>query len=81
MQRRLATILAVYVARYSHHMEQSEARTLSALNRHRAEPIDPMIAECNGRIVKLMGDGLLAEFVSVNDTVKIGIRRQDTSQK
>ena len=35
----------------------------------REKMIDPSIAEGRGRIVKLMGDGVLAEFASVVDAV------------
>ncbi len=36
----------------------------------RADLIDPKIAEPHGRIVKLMGDGMLAEFASVVEAVR-----------
>jgi hypothetical protein len=39
------------------------------LHKHRSEVIDPAIAKHRGRIVKLMGDGLLAEFSSVVEAV------------
>jgi TolB-like protein len=44
--------------------------TLSALNALRKDIIDPKIAAHHGRIVKLMGDGILAEFPSVVDAVQ-----------
>jgi hypothetical protein len=40
-----------------------EEGTLAALKALRVDLIDPKLAEYNGRIVKLMGDGMLAEFV------------------
>jgi TolB-like protein len=51
-------------------MGENEAETLATLNAHRAELIEPRIAEHHGRIVKLMGDGLLAEFGSIVDAVE-----------
>ena len=46
-------------------MGANEIGTLEELRTHRAELIDPKIAEHGGRIVKTMGDGLLLEFPSV----------------
>jgi len=65
MVRRLATILAADVVGYSRLMENDEAGTLASLKAHRAEFIDPLISEYGGRIVKLVGDGTLAEVASV----------------
>ncbi len=69
MERRLAAILAADVFGYSRMMSEDEAGTLAALQRCRSELIDPAIARHHGRIVKLMGDGLLAEFASVVEAV------------
>ena len=65
MQRRLAAILAADVVGYSRLMEADEANTLARLKSIRADLIDPKIANHNGRIVKLMGDGALVEFFSI----------------
>ncbi|MBB6412859.1 hypothetical protein HNQ71_005551 [Mesorhizobium sangaii] len=46
-----------------------EAGTLSALKTHRLEMADGKIAEHQGRIVKLTGDGMLVEFPSVVNAV------------
>lgn len=69
MDRRLAAILAADVAGYSRMMSEDEAGTLSALKRFRIELIEPAIGAHRGRVVKLMGDGLLAEFSSVVEAV------------
>jgi len=69
MVRRLATILAADVVGYSRLMENDEAGTLASLKAHRAEFIDPLISEYGGRIVKLVGDGTLAEVASVVDAL------------
>src|SRR5215211_5505265 len=69
VERRLAAILAADVVGYSHLVEQDEAGTLLALKDLRCEVIDPLLAEYHGRIVKLMGDGAIAEFGSVVDAV------------
>ncbi|MEE8228021.1 MAG: adenylate/guanylate cyclase domain-containing protein, partial [Kiloniellales bacterium] len=39
--------------------------------------IDPKLAEHNGRIVKLMGDGMLVEFASVVDAVRAAVETQE----
>ena len=46
-----------------------EAATLAALKAHRKDLVDAKIAEHQGRIVKLTGDGMLAEFPSVVNAV------------
>jgi len=70
MTRRLAAIMAADVVGYSGLMERDESGTLATLKTHRAELVDPEIAKHDGRIVKLMGDGTLAEFASVVDAVE-----------
>ena len=74
--RRLAAILSADVAGYSRLMGIDEAGTLGALRSHRAELIDPAIAGHNGRIVKLMGDGMLVEFASAIDAVECAVAIQ-----
>jgi len=76
--RRLAAILAADVVGYSRLMGEDEAGTLAALQAHRAEIFDPVIAERGGRLVKLMGDGALVEFPSVVEAVEaaLAIQRQ-----
>jgi class 3 adenylate cyclase/TolB-like protein len=75
-ERRLAAILVADVVSYSRLVEQDEAGTLSALRTLRREVIDPLLAEHHGRIVKLMGDGAIAEFASVVDAVACAVAMQ-----
>src|SRR6187399_779269 len=70
MERRLAVILAADVVGYSALMERDEAGTFARLSAGRKELFEPEIAKHRGRIFKLMGDGLLAEFSSVVDAVE-----------
>lgn len=70
MERRLAAILAADVAGYSRLMSLDESGTLAKLQAHRSELIVPAIARHRGRVVKLMGDGILAEFASVVEAVE-----------
>jgi len=76
VERRLAAILSADVAGYSRLMSEDEAGTLATLKSHRAEFIDPEIANHGGRIVKLMGDGALVEFPSVVDAVECAVAVQ-----
>ena len=64
LERRLAAILAADIVGYSRLMDADEEGTLAALNSQLSEFIEPAITEHQGRIVKLMGDGLLVEFPS-----------------
>ncbi len=70
VERRLAAILSMDVVGYTRLMRADEEGTLARFRAHRAELVEPKIAEYKGRIVKLMGDGLLVEFASVVDAVR-----------
>ncbi len=76
MERRLAAILAADVVGYSRLMGADEAGTLAAMRTLRKDTIEPLIASHRGRIVKLMGDGVLAEFASVVDAVECALAWQ-----
>jgi class 3 adenylate cyclase/TolB-like protein len=76
MDRKLAAILAADVVGYSTLMEQDEQGTYERLRAGRKELFEPEIARHHGRIFKLMGDGLLAEFGSVVDAVECAVSLQ-----
>jgi adenylate cyclase len=57
------------VVGYSLLMAGDEAGTLAALRSYREQLIEPEVAAHSGRVVKLMGDGVLVEFASVVDAV------------
>jgi adenylate cyclase len=76
MERRLAAILAADVVGYSRRMATDEAATLTALKAVRHEIIDRLIAEHQGRIVKLMGDGMLVEFPSAVKSIECAVAIQ-----
>jgi TolB-like protein/class 3 adenylate cyclase/lipoprotein NlpI len=69
VERRLAAILAADVVGYSRLMGIDETGTLAALKQHRSELVDAKIAEHQGRIFKLTGDGIFVEFPSVVNAV------------
>jgi adenylate cyclase len=68
-ERRLVAVLAADVVGYSRLIEANEADTLAAIRALRCDVMDPLLAEYHGRIVKLMGDGIVAEFASVVEAV------------
>ncbi len=76
MERRLAAILAADVVGYSRLMGADEAGTFGRLTALREEVVAPKVAERQGRIVKLMGDGILAEFGSVVQAVDCAVEIQ-----
>jgi len=76
MERRLTAILAADVVGYSRLMGLNETATLVALKAHRRELVDGKIAEHHGRIVKLTGDGMLAEFPSIVNAVACSVEIQ-----
>ena len=88
VQRRLAAILAADVVGYSRMVEMDEAGTVGRLMTLQVDLIQPVIKEEGGRVVKLMGDGLLVEFGSAVDAVRgaiamqaaINLRNQDISE-
>jgi adenylate cyclase len=76
VERRLTAILSADVVGYSRLMGEDEAATLTALKKHKAELIDPKAFQYGGRIIKLMGDGVLMEFGSVVDAVSFAVEMQ-----
>ena len=69
LERRLAAILAADVVGYTRLMGADEAGTLKRLIALRRDFLEPLVARHRGRVVKLMGDGLLLEFASVVDAL------------
>src|SRR5947208_5331315 len=81
MERRLTAILAADVVGYSRLMGADEAGTLAALKSVRTDFIDGKVAEDQGRIVKLTGDGMLVEFPSVGSAVACAVEVQRGMQE
>jgi TolB-like protein len=78
MARRLAAILAADVVGYSRLMGEDETGTHTALKVLREELFTPEVAEHSGRIVKLMGDGVLVEFASAVEAVACAANLQQS---
>jgi len=72
-ERRLAAILAADVAGYSRLMSVDEEGTLAALKSFFSSLLNPRIEKHRGRIVKIMGDGVLAEFASAVDAMPCAV--------
>jgi TolB-like protein len=77
VERRLAAILAADVVGYTRLMGADETGTLRRLTELRQQVLEPLIAEHHGRIVKLMGDGLLVEFASVVNALTCAVAWQN----
>src|SRR5258707_7318484 len=75
-QRRLAAILSADVVSYSRLMGRDESGTLARLREHRKQRLEPTLARHGGRLVKLTGDGALAEFPSAVDALSAAIEFQ-----
>ena len=75
-RRRLAAIMIADIVGYAHLMETDEAGTVQALGVRRMTIMEPIIGSHGGRIVKLMGDGLLVEFPSAVNAVQAAIALQ-----
>jgi adenylate cyclase len=77
VERRLAAILAADVVGYTRLMGADETGTLRRLTELRQEVLEPLIAAHHGRVVKLIGDGLLVEFASIVDAVTCAVAWQN----
>ncbi|MBD9572222.1 adenylate/guanylate cyclase domain-containing protein [Ensifer sp. ENS08] len=76
MEQKLSVIMAADVVGYSRLMELDEKGTLATLMAHRQELWDVAVAAHHGRIVKLIGDGMLMEFRAVEDAVLCAVEIQ-----
>jgi adenylate cyclase len=78
VKRRLAAIFAADLVGYSRLIRADEEGTLTALKGLHKDAFEPIIAQYDGRIVKLMGDGVLVEFTSVVDAVRAAVQFQQS---
>lgn len=76
MERRLTGIFAADMVGFSRLMEADEMGTLTRQKRHRTELIEPRIEAHGGKIIKLTGDGMIAEFPSVVEAVQCAVTIQ-----
>jgi len=69
-KRRLAAIFVADVFEFSRMMAEDEAGTLARILDQQKNVIGPEIKRHDGRVIKLMGDGVLAVFPSVISAVE-----------
>ena len=74
--RRLAAILAADAVGFSRLMGRDESGTVARLKLHQSERLEPALGRNGGRLVKLTGDGALAEFGSAVDALRAAIEFQ-----
>ena len=75
VERRLAAILVADIVGYSRLMAEDEAATVATLKGHQAVVL-PLVETHGGRIQDTAGDGILAEFRSVQQAVECAIAIQ-----
>src|SRR4051812_26021377 len=75
-RRRLAAILAADVVGYAGLVAADEAGTLARLRTLFREVVQPLVAAHGGRIFRLLGDAVLAEFPSAVGALRCAIALQ-----
>jgi adenylate cyclase len=75
-KRRLSAIMVADIVGYSRLVGNDEIGALSAVRDIRERIVEPLLSQYDGRIVKLMGDGLLLEFGSAINAVKSAMEIQ-----
>ncbi len=75
IDRKLTAILSADVKEYSRLMGEDEVATIRTLTTYR-ELMGSFIQQYRGRVVDMPGDNLLADFVSVVDSVQCAVRIQ-----
>jgi adenylate cyclase len=79
--RKLTVLASLDVAGYTRLVDRDERGTLAALETVRNTIIEPTLNEHGGHLFKEMGDGALAEFPNVEDSVRWGIAFQTAMAK
>jgi adenylate cyclase len=76
LKRRLTAVLIADVAGYCRLMSLDEEGTHLRLAGYVRDPIEPQIAENQGRLIRTSGDGFLLGFDSAVDAVRCGLAIQ-----
>lgn len=79
MRRKQAIILSADVVGYSRMMHVDDIGTLAALKALWAEVVNPTLRQHDGRVFKLLGDGLLAEFRDAAAAARAATEIQDAT--
>ncbi len=77
MDRKLAAILVADVVGYSRLIERDEAGTIGSYRALQTQTAQPLVDKNGGRIVKTLGDGFIAEFLSVVHAVNCAVDIQN----
>jgi TolB-like protein/class 3 adenylate cyclase len=81
MERHLAAVMIADVVGYSRLSEIDEEGTRARFQADLKDTFESRIVEHHGRLVKTMGDGILAEFHSVVDAVRCAVDIQQDKTK
>lgn len=81
MERHLAAVMIADVAGYSRLSQRDEEGTRARFQRDLAEVFQPRFEEHHGRLVKTMGDGILAEFRSAVDALRCALAIQQAKRE
>ena len=81
MERRLAAILIADVVGYSRLSHRDEEGTRARFLAHLKDILKPKITENRGRLIKVMGDGLLVEFPSIVNALRCAVDVQQAEAK
>jgi class 3 adenylate cyclase/TolB-like protein len=81
VERRLSAVLAADVVGYSRMMSQDEAGTLVSVQAHFNNVVLPAIERHGGRLINIMGDGILAHFPSAIAATECGVAIQRSMQE
>ena len=81
VERRLVAILAADVVGFSRMIGEDEVGAVQRLRDLHVKIVEPLFAEQSGRIFKLMGDGMLAEFPSAVLALRAAIGIQESLKK
>ena len=76
-QRRYSAILAMDVVGYARLVEEDELGTVRSVQRLRDNIVRPALTNYDGRLVKTMGDGFLAEFSSPDLALQAALEIQE----
>ena len=77
MEKRLAAILISDIVGYTKLMEEDTEGTVMAWSDARDNVVEPQVEAANGRLVKFMGDGFLAEFNTIQTALECAIGIQN----
>jgi len=81
VERRLSAILALDLVGFSRLMARDEEGTHHRVQALLHDVIMPAVSDAHGRVVKLLGDGVLAEFPAVSQAIGCALQIQGRAQE